>query len=282
VPGCGGNGQRCEGFAPPDLGPLGWARAAIGALILLRTTPLLAPLHIWFLRDTVPLLGWPHAGDALPLPHTLVGALCVLRTTAAAMLMAGVMGRVAGLVSCFTGYAVMAQDPLGYIFTLHLLYQAALLLGISDASAIFALRPSAPRSPRSSVLMMRLWIASIYVWAGFSKMRVDWLDGRTLDLLQSEGTLRGSAADVLLQTAQSRAAVATTIAAVEVLLGPALLSHATRRPALIVAIVFHSVLELSGHPDLLGWGMLALLLCFLGGDTPRQVPDGSQRMASNG
>jgi len=44
-----------------DLRPLAWCRAAIGAVLLLRTTPLLAPFHIWFLRDAFPLLGWPDA-----------------------------------------------------------------------------------------------------------------------------------------------------------------------------------------------------------------------------
>src|SRR6185503_20765081 len=78
-----------------DLRPLAWARAAIGALLLLRTTPLLAPLDIWFLRDAFPLLGWPDAGwSATPglfaLPAIAVKALCVLRTLGALALMLGV------------------------------------------------------------------------------------------------------------------------------------------------------------------------------------------------
>src|SRR4051812_27789955 len=39
--------------------PLAWARVALGALFLLRTTPVLAPLHLPYLSGTSPLVGWP-------------------------------------------------------------------------------------------------------------------------------------------------------------------------------------------------------------------------------
>jgi hypothetical protein len=42
-----------------------------------------------------------------------------------------------------------------------------------------------------------------------------------------------------------------------------LLWRRTRRVALAGAFLFHLTLELTAHPDLLGLGMMALLLCFL-------------------
>jgi vitamin K-dependent gamma-carboxylase len=250
-----------------DLRPLAWCRAAIGGLLLMRTTPLLAPLDIWFLRDTYPLLGWPESGTnvnaALALPATLVMALCLIRTGAAVLLLLGIWTRAAGIIAGVSGYAVMAQNPFGFIFTLHLLYQGAILLALTDSATTFALRPVPPRSPASSVLLMRAFVASIYLWAGLYKMRPDWLDGRTLGLFHTDGAIRGSLADLLLATPTSRAVMGTGVAVLELALGPLLLWKKTRRVAVVVAFAFHAGLELTARPDLLGWGMAAVLLCFL-------------------
>jgi hypothetical protein len=268
------------------LAPLAWARAGTGALILLRTTPLLFPLRVWYLRDTTPLLGWPHGGGlaaptALALSDPLVAGLCVVRTLAAVLLMLGVEARVAGVAAGLCGYAVMVQDPLGYVFTLHLLYQAAVLLGISDSATTFALRPSPARSPASSRLLLRMWVASIYLWAGISKLRRDWLDGRTLGLLHAEGRIGGWGLDALLSINGCRMAAAVAVVVTELALGPALLWTRTRRVALVVAFGFHALLEVTAHPDLLGWEMMVLLLVFL---RPRldQGASSTQRMAAAG
>jgi hypothetical protein len=265
----------------PNLAPLAWARAGIGALILLRTTPLLAPLSLWFLPGTGPLLGWP-AGAAIheaTLPPSIVAGLCLLRTAAALSLMLGVRGDVAGVVAGVSGYLVMAQDPFSYVFTLHLLYQAAFLLALVDSATTFALRPRPARAPHTSVWLMRAWVASIYAWAGISKLRRDWVDGRTLALLHDEGTLRGPIADWLLASAGSRAALGTLVVATELALGPLLLWPRTRRIGVAVAFAFHAGLEVTAHPDLLGWGMMVLLLAYL---EPAPASTGSQRIASAG
>ena len=160
--------------ADVDLRFLGWSRAAIGALVLLRTTPLLVPSGIWYLRDTIPLLGWPDGSWNVPgITPGFVQALCVVRTVSAALFMVGVATRPAGIVCGLTGYLVVAQSPFGFFFTIHLLYQAAILLALCDAGSAFALRPVPPRSPDSSYRMMQWWIASIYVWAGLYKLRPD-------------------------------------------------------------------------------------------------------------
>jgi uncharacterized membrane protein YphA (DoxX/SURF4 family) len=247
-----------------DLRPLGWTRAAVGALILLRTTPLLAPLDIWFLRDAMPLLGWPQAGfSSATLPHSLIMALCLLRTVSAALLMLGVWTRAAGLVCGICGYVVVIQHPFGFFLTIHLLYQAAILLALTDSGTAFALRPVPARSPSSSYWLVWLFTASIYLWAGLFKLRPDWLDGRTLELFRRPGALHGPFSDLLLATPLARQIVATATALFEVTIGPLLLWPRTRRFALPCAFLFHLGLELSAHPDLLGFGMAALLLSFL-------------------
>ena len=247
-----------------DLRPLGWARAAIGALILLRTTPLLAPLDIWFLRDAYPFLGWPSTAWSLAwLPGHVIQALCIARTLAAFLFALGVWTRPAGVGCAAAGYLVAAQQPFAFHFTIHLLYQSALLLGFADSGCAFALRSTPPRSPRSSYGLLRLFVVSIYAWAGLFKLRPDWLDGRTLALYQRAGGIQGSLADALLATDGARAGAATCVAAFELVIGPLLLWRRTRRFALPIAFLFHVTLEVTAHPDLLGWGMMALLLCFL-------------------
>ena len=63
---------------------LGRSRVAIGALILLRTTPILAPLDLPFLRSAYPLLGWPDGRWTVAgLPPAIAALLCILRTVAA-------------------------------------------------------------------------------------------------------------------------------------------------------------------------------------------------------
>src|SRR6185436_899510 len=112
-------------------------------------------------------------------------------------------------------------------------------------------------------LLMHAFVASIYFWAGIHKFRPDWLDGRTLELFRQHGAVHGRLADLLLGTPLERMAAGTGVAVFETLLGPLLLSRRTRRFALPAAFGFQAVLELTAHPDLLGWGMAALLLSFL-------------------
>lgn len=244
--------------------PLGVARVAVSALVLLRTTPLLSPLHLLFLGDASPLLGWPENGFSFAwLPPGVVGALCVLRTVGAASLMLGLWAAPAGLLVAASGLLVAAQSPFGAPATLQLLYEAAALLGLSDASAVIALRPTPPRSPRSSSSLLRVFVASVYAWAGLFKWRPDWLDGRTLAVLHDSGAIHGALADWALATPSSRAFLACGVAAFESVIGPLLVWRRTRRRALVAAFAFHLTLEVTAHPDLLGWGMMALLVCFL-------------------
>lgn len=255
--------------------PLGWGRILLGVLFLLRTTPILTPLHIGFLAGTFPLLGWPWSGwQGTPLvlgaPAGLIAALCVVRTLAAAFFTLGVFTRAAGLVAGASGYIVLLQHPFGMEATLHLLFQGTMLLALGDAGAVLALRPAPLRNPGSSIALIRIFVASIYFWAAFVKLRPDWLDGRTLALFHRDGALSGPLSDFVLATPLGCMLVARIIVTTELSLPVLLLWSRTRRFAPFVALGMHAAIELAAHPDLLGWEMGALLLCLW--PTPSSVP----------
>jgi uncharacterized membrane protein YphA (DoxX/SURF4 family) len=249
----------------PDARSLAYARVALGTLFLLRTTPILKPLGLEFTAETAPLLGWPRPewqGAALGLawPAWLLAAACIVRTLAALGFTLGIRTRACGIVAAAAGYLVLFRNPFGMIATLHLLYQGTFVLALTDAGSTLALRPTPARHVASSLLLVRCFLASIYFWAALVKLRPDWLDGRTLELFQADGAIRGPLAGFVLQSATSRSLVAWTIALTELSLPLLLLTPRTRRWSPFVAMGLHSVIELSARPDLLGWEMGALLL----------------------
>lgn len=249
--------------------PLAWSRIALGSLFLLRTTPLLKPLHLTYTAGSWPLLGWPtDAWQGAPVwgwaaPAWLLAALCVVRTLAALCFMLGYRTRWAGVTAAVSGYLLFFQEPFGFNATLHLLFQGVLLLAATDAGAVLALRPVAPRNVTSSKLLIRAFLASIYMWAGAVKLRRDWFDGRTLALFHENGALSGPFADFLLSTETSRRAVACAVVASELSLPLLLFAPHTRRWAPYAALSLHLGIELAAKPDLLGWSMAALLLSIL-------------------
>ena len=240
-----------------DVRRLGWARAAIGTLILLRTTPLLAPFDWPFLRSASPLLGWPDGGWTVAgLPSVIVALLCILRTASACCFAIGYRARVAGLVCGLSGLAILIDDPFQFFFTAFQLYLSAIVLSLTDAGGAFALFPTPVRSPESSRWLVRIFLASIYFWAGVYKLRADWLDGRTLELLQQSGALTSR----FMHSELLHRVAAWLVVAFELSLGPALLVRRTRRIALLAAFAFHGLLQLTTSPDFLGFGMCALLV----------------------
>ena len=101
--------------------------------------------------------------------------------------MLGVRTRIAGLVAGIAGYVLLAQDAFGYFHHLHLLYLGAILFALVDADAAIALRPTPARSPASSLLLMRAFTASIYIWAAVGKLASEWGTGRALALWTAGG-----------------------------------------------------------------------------------------------
>ena len=136
------------------------------------------------------------------------------------------------------------------------LYWAAIVLSLTDAGGEFSLFPTAVRYPEPSRWLVRIFLASIYFWAGLYKLRADWLDGRTLELLQQSGALTSR----FMHSEPQRRVAAWLVVAFELSLGPALLVRRTRRTALLSAFAFHALLQLTTSPDFLGLGMCALLV----------------------
>lgn len=248
----------------PELRPLGLARAAFGLVFLLRTTPVLAAFHPAFLTGSG-WLGWPDAGwhvAALELPRTVIELLVIARTAGALALMLGFHTRIAGLVAGIAGYLVLAQDPFGYFHHLHLLYLGAILFAVGDADAACAVRLVPARSPRSSLLLMRAFVASIYVWAAIGKLASEWGTGRALALFRESGALDRALVGGLLATPVRCAIVEIAVITGELAIGAGLLWPRTRRVAFGAAIAMHLGLEIVAHVDSIGWQMLALLLVF--------------------
>ena len=145
-----------------ELRMLGVARACFGGLVLLRTTPVLAPLHIPYLEGTMPLLGWPAAtwhvaAFGLALPAGVVATLCILRTVATILFTLGVRAGPAGVAGGVLGWVVLAQDAMSYVNTLHLLFLGMVVLAVerrgervraaAGAHRRSALRPRADAGP---------------------------------------------------------------------------------------------------------------------------------------
>jgi hypothetical protein len=246
---------------------LGLMRIATGIIFLFRTTPLLAPFGIGFLEHTFPLFGWP-AGflraptGGLALPDGLVAALCIARTIAALAFTVGLFSRASGIAAGLLGYLVLSQDEFAYVQTLHLIFASTLLLGLTDCGSALAVRPERPRAPDSSLLLVQVWVASVYAWAGLAKLHADWLDGRVLAVFQEAGAIRGILADAVLRTPAEQTWAARAITAVEIGLGPALLLRHTRNVAVILAYALHLGIQIVARPDMFSMQMGVLLVSF--------------------
>ena len=245
---------------------LGYARVALGAIFLARTTPLLAFLGGPFGAEASPLLGWPTTEWTLAFPGTslpawLVASLCVLRTVAALLFACGVRARLAGVVAAASGYLVVAQDRFAFITSFHVLFLAMFVLARTSATSAVALVPERPAEPAeitSSVRFVTVVLASIYFWAGVAKVQPDWLSGHALHAQAAAGAFAGPLG-ALLERAPLRAVAAVGVPALELAVA-ALLVADRRRLAIALGLLFHALVELTVKPDMLGWQMALLLL----------------------
>jgi hypothetical protein len=250
------------------LRPLAWARIAFAAVLLIRTTPLIRAIDPTF-GDVDPLLGWPQgagistAAFGWALPAAVIKFLCLARTALAMLFLLGYRPLLTGLGCGIAAYAVLLQEVFGFTFTQHLLFLGVAVLATTDCAAVLSVRPEEPRSPRTSQILVLALIVSVYFWAGFGKLRRDWMDGRTLGLFYDEGRLRGALADLLLGTPTRRAIAGPIVALTELALGPLLWFRKTRWIGLGLALALHVAIEPIAHPDVLGWAMLALLLALV-------------------
>jgi hypothetical protein len=240
-----------------DARALGYARMALGLLFLVRTTPLSFLVGAPFRAQTLPLLGWPTAEwtvavTGVALPGAVVASLCVLRTMAAVLFTCGVRARWCGIVASVCGYLVLAQDRFAFVNSLHLLFLATFVVALTVA-------PTPERElVASSVRFVGIFLASIYFWAGIAKVQPEWLSGHALDAQARAGAFAGPLG-ALVGRAAVRSVASWTIPAVE--LGVAvLLLLDRRRIAIVAALLFHLVVELTVNPDTLGWQMAVLLV----------------------
>ena len=256
-------------LTPAMLRPLSWARVAFASVFLIRTTALIHVLDPRIANPFAGLMGWPDDSSfrapayGLALPDRVVELLCVVRTAAAVSLLLGYRTLVAGCAAGLAGYLVALQDAFGFTFTQHLLFMGACVLGLIDCTAALSIRPEPLRSPATSRWLIWGFVASIYFWAGVCKLRLDWFDGRTLELFYVEGKLHGTLANLLLDAPWKRAVSATSVAVLELGLPLLLLQPRSRAIGLGAALSLHVMIEPVGHPDVLGWGMIALLLAFV-------------------
>jgi len=246
---------------------LGIVRILVGAIFLIRSTPLIYLFPGLVANHGGPLLGWPSSPFriglfGIVLPLIVVKALVIVRGLAALFFMMGVRARWAGIVAALSAYLVYSQEPFAFIFTLHVLYASTLILACTDATAIHAIRPEPVRSPRSSVALVRAFVVSIYAWGAIAKLRPSWLSGRTLYLLYGDRILAGRLADLTLSSVPRARASAIAVIVLEAMLGPLLLMRRTRVIGLVLACGMHAAFEVTAHPDVFGWVMVALLLSF--------------------
>jgi hypothetical protein len=246
---------------------LGFARAALGLILVVRTTPLSRWLPWPTSHLTAPLLAWPENGfraawGGVEIPDGLVIALCVIRTAAAVLFMLGVRTRAAGTVVAVTALAVLSQDAFGFKFTLYTLFVGTWLLAISGAGRHFALRPSPARVAPSRAWLVHAFVASVYAWSAFAKLRGAWLSGETLRALYEGHYFPGAPADLLFATLGRCRVAAWGVVGTELLLGPLLLVRRTRVVGIVLAVSMHAAYEWTAHPDVYGWVMGALLVSF--------------------
>ena len=251
------------------LRPLAWTRIAFAGVLLVRTTPLIRAIDPGIGAEVRPLLGWPQGGGmsaavmGWELPVAVIKLLCVARTVFALSFLLGYRPLLAGIACGISAYVVMLQDVFSFTFTQHLLFLGLAVLATTDCGTVLAVRPEETRSPRTSQLLVLALIASVYFWAGFGKLRRDWMDGRTLGLFYEEGKLRGAVADLLLGTASRRAIAAPVVALTELALVPLLWFRRTRWIGLTLSLALHVSIEPMARPDVIGWAMLALLLALV-------------------
>jgi hypothetical protein len=164
----------------------------------------------------------------------------------------------------FLAYVVASQDPIGFNMTMHVLFLGMFVLAMTDAGCRLALRPVPTENLRSSFGLVRIWVASIYMWAGLAKLNPDWLSGRVLESFLHDGVVHGPIAALILATPARAAFLAPALALGEMGVGLLLLARKTRRLALVAALTLHACFEATLAPDILGWTMAFLLVTFIG------------------
>jgi hypothetical protein len=209
--------------------------------------------------------------SGLALPGAVIATLCVMRTLAAVLFTWGLRARAAGIVAAGCGYLVLAQDRFAFINSLHVLYLATFVVALTVATGSPALVTHARTKSlvASSVRLVSLVLASIYFWAGVAKVQWDWLSGHALEAHAQAGAFAGPLG-AWVERAWCRGVASWTIPGLELTIAALLLAD-RRRAAIVLALGFHAVVELTVLPDLLGFQMAVLLLAIWPQSTGRNA-----------
>jgi hypothetical protein len=224
-------------------------RVTVGVIFLARTTPLLGWVGFRFAEPT--LLGWPSSGfhvSFFSIPAWLAATLVVTRTVAALAFTVGFRARIFGVVAAIAGWALLADDALGYVNTIHLLYLATFFVALADVANMW---------------LVRAVPLSVYAFSAIAKMNAEFASGRALLGFCEDTILRGPVARVACASPERAHVVSLLVIAGELALPVLLAIRPTRRVALACAIAFHFIIEWTMHPDVFGWLMVTLLLSFL-------------------
>jgi len=233
------------------------ARVATGTLVLVRTTPLGRVLPRSFAPGewvgATDAHGWTATLLGPAFPWAIVVTLVAARTVFAALFAMGVRPRWTGVICAVSGYALLLQDRFAFVNALHVLYLGTAALALA----------SPPRSDEADadaergVLFVARFLATIYFWAGLSKVSAEWLSGRALALEVDTGAFLGPLGRWIAHGAV-RSVVAPAVVALELLVA-VLLVLDRRKPAVILALAFHLGVELTVVPSSLGWQMALFL-----------------------
>ncbi len=267
---------------------LGYARVLLGAIFLVRTTPLVNLLPFPLARVRGLLYGWPEpsvwtmAWADCVLPDSVRMLACVLRTAAATLFLVGVRARAAGIVAGALGIVAMSQDPFGFIFTLYTLFVATMVVATTDATGHAALRPESRIDPRSSVTLLCMFVATVYLFSGLAKANAVWLRGEVLLAYAEDGLFTTKAAAFLRAHDTLRTAAAWIAMASELSLPAALLVPRLRRSGAVAAVIMHATFECVARPDVMGVVMTVLLFACACAPAADQPSTAASRMPVSG
>lgn len=190
-------------------------------------------------------------------PDLIVRLACIARTVLAALFVLGVGTRIAGVGLGIVGLALLTNDVFASSHTFRLLYGSAIVLAMTDSSAIWALRRRVDDEP--GIGLVRAWLVSIYAWAGIAKLTPGWLSGLVLSLDLRDGVLRDEVVEALLADADTRTFLALAVVVLEAGLAAALSMRRTRAAALLVAVVAQIAFQVVASPDI--FGLVVVVLC---------------------
>jgi hypothetical protein len=242
------------------------ARIVVGALIVVRTTPLVSLLHHPLIDVPRVMIGWPSEGWAIPLgsglPEHLVEALCVLRTVLAIAFLLGLAPRAAGIGVGLVGLLVASNDVFASSHTFRLLYGSAIVLATCDCGAVWSVRRTAARDLDASASTVRAWLVSIYAWAAIAKISSGWISGTVLAFDAADGVFRPWVLSTLASPTL-RVVAAVAVLASEALIAVLLAVPRATRVAVALAVTAQIAFELVAQPDVFGVVVITLLVVVL-------------------